>query len=203
MVVFFGDSITECSNSECSFTDYLDADQTIFNFGVSGTTMGEYSIYPVDGHSLISSYNVRAVNLSDKIFLEYGINDVSAMMCGFVKEQQVLISFVKALDGIKQLNSKAEIYFLTISDDYDIVKSYAQLQCIYLEDDYFKDFNFKFPYTMWADYYWNLMQDIKKRVPTIPMINNFEFLDKYLSDDKIHPNKYGHEIIAENIKKYL
>lgn len=200
--LFFGDSITAGSSSPISFTDCIK--EEVLNFGISGTTIGEYSIYPVDGYSLLSMYDkVSGIKTADKIFLEYGINDVSSIMCDFTELQKVIVSFVKALDGITQLNKTADIYFLSISDVDNIIQKYAKLQCDYLSDDYFKGFNFSFPVSKWAGLYISFISAVKTRLKVIPMIENVEFLYKYISSDNIHPNAAGHKLIAENIKKYI
>jgi lysophospholipase L1-like esterase len=199
--IFFGDSITEGRNCTVQFTDYFDS----YNKGVGGTTIGEYSIYPVDGYSLASLYikNKDYIRVCDNIYLEYGINDVSSIMCGFTDLGKVIVSFVKVLDGIKQINKHANIRFLTISNNPDIIDEYASYQCRYLSDDYFKGYDFNFPKLKWADLYIRMMLAVGKRVPLIPMIDDIDFFSKYLSEDKLHPNVAGHKVIAYNIKKYL
>ena len=50
--LFFGDSLTSGENNDGkSFVEYIPHSEKV---GVSGTTIGEYSIYPVDGYSLLS-----------------------------------------------------------------------------------------------------------------------------------------------------
>lgn len=202
-LIFFGDSLTEGSNSMYSFTDFLEPEYDVFNFGISGTTIGEYSIYPVDGHSLLNTYNTQNIKEADYIFLEYGINDVSSIMCDFTDMNKVLISFVKALDGIKQLNNHAKIYFLSISSNYGIIEQYAECQCKYLSCDYFQDYDFIFPASIWAGLYQELIDKIGKKLLIIDMIEDVDFLDKYLSVDHLHPNARGHKIIAKKIQWYL
>lgn len=205
-VVFFGDSLTE-SVASIAITDYLPPEWDVHNFGVSGTTIGEYSIYPVDGRSLLSLYSRNTWMLNaDVIVLEYGINDVSSIMCGFTTLDKVVISFVKALDGIKQkIKNDTKIKFLSISDDYDTIYKYAKKQCSYLEKEYFKDYNFHFPDYMWAANYKKLISEISKRVEVIPMIkkSDVDFMDLFLGPDDLHPNEVGNEIIAENIKDLI
>ena len=93
------------------------------------------------------------IELADLIFIEYGSNDVSAIMCGFTTFQTAIVSFVKALDGIRQLNPKVEIKFLTISLDHKIIYKHSKLQCDYLSNEYFKGFDFKFPVGKCCDLY--------------------------------------------------
>lgn len=206
--VFFGDSITEGSNCDISFADYFNPVSITENNGISGTTIGEYSIYPVDGNSLLSVYNKPGgrITAADRIFLEYGTNDVSAIMCGFTSLQTVIVSFIKALDGIKQINPRAKITFLAISLDHDIIYKHSELQCNYLKNDYFKGYDFNFPVNLCTSYYQQLIQAVSKRIQVIPMIDDITFFDENaecISNDNLHPNRKGHYIIAENIKKYI
>ena len=204
MILFFGDSITEGTNCTRSFVDFLDERLDIYNFGVSGTTIGEYSIYPVDGNSLTKLYpTAMYLPVADTLVFEYGINDVSSIMCGFTTLEVAIISFVRALDGIDQLNPLAKKIFLSISDDKEIIFEYAKRQCHYLSTDYFRGFDFIFPASKWADTYNELIKGIGKKIEVVPMINNVDFLKNKLTYDNIHPNEYGHKIIAENIQMYI
>ena len=208
-IVFFGDSITEGSNCDFSFAECIEDTrhyEDVVNLGVSGTTIGEYSIYPVDGDSLLRMARTPELGYATKVFIEYGINDVSSIMCGFVDEHQVIVNFVKALDGIQQRVNNAELYFLAISCDTDIIKQYAKLQCDYLSNEYFRGFNFTFPSLTWADQYERLIDNFSKRLKIIPMVEDDTFFDedsKYLSFDKLHPNDEGHHVIADTICKHI
>lgn len=199
--IFFGDSITagETLNlAEQNFTEYLGG--RVDNFAISGTTMGEYSIYPVDGNSLLSliAKYENEIAEANNIYLEYGCNDVSAIMCGFADETKVLISFVKAIDWIRQLNPRCEIYFLSLSNNTDIITMFAKGQCNYLTNDYFKDYDFRIPYVVWADKYNALIKGISNRVKVIPMFTEIEW-ENDISSDGMHPNVSGHRKIAETV----
>ena len=203
--VFLGDSITAGSSSPFSFTEYMDKDD-IYNFGISGTTVGEYSIYPVDGYSLLATYDkIPELRNADEIFLEYGCNDVSAIMCGFTTLQTVIVSFVKAVDGIRQLNPNAEINFLSIAKPYGIIiNEFAKYQVDYLSNDYFKGYDFNFPVNLWAQHYTDFVTGASKRCDkVIPMIEDVHFFDKYIAEDNLHPNGAGHKVIAQTIQKYI
>ena len=204
-IVCFGDSLLEGSNSKTRFMDYLIDDKTeIINHGISGTTIGEYSIYPVDGNSLLSIYNKDdKIKDADTIILEYGSNDISALMCDFITFDKIMISFVKALDGIRQLNPKANIKFLSVTDDPNVLLKYSELQCLYLEEEYFMNYNFKFPVSMYADRYRYFIDAVSKSVPVIPMIYTVDFMDKYIGSDNLHPNEDGHRLIAANIQHLI
>lgn len=203
-VTFFGDSFTSGEgNDNFSFVEQLPF--IVRNYGVSGTTIGEYSIYPVDGNSLLSVIPRHSdqIKNSDIICLEYGINDTTAIMCGFTTLQRVIISFVKALDCIRQINPRCKIVFLSLSNNDIIIKDYAELQCSYLECEYFKDYDFNMPETFWADTYISLIEAINKSCEVIPMITYENFFDEYLSDDKVHPNGKGYERIARVVEGNL
>ena len=202
--LFFGDSLTEGSNCECAYPDFILEPDKVVNLGYSGTTIGEYSIYPVDGHSLLSMIgaNKDRIRHADKIFIEYGSNDVSAVMCGFATVQTVIVSFVKAIDWIRQLNTYASIYFLEFGNA-DIISNRGKRMCDYLKHDYFKQFNFEFPETVYQRTYIEIVDNISKVCDIITMFDYdmLKDMDKYISDDNIHPNVEGHKRIAENILK--
>lgn len=207
-VIFFGDSLTAGSNSPGSYVDVLTRlGYDCKNRGISGTTVGEYSIYPVDGYSLSQLYpKDELLSSVDSIVLEYGINDVSSIMCGFTTFDVAIISFVKALDGINQINGHAKKIFLSISNDDEVIDEMARRQCDYLSNNYFDGYDFSFPFTRWADIYKRMIKEIGKRIKVVPMIDKVSFFDYNsgcVSDDNIHPNYKGHTEIAFNIIKYI
>ena len=202
-IVFFGDSLTAGSNSRRRFTHYLEdalVGNVIYNFAVSGTTIGEYSIYPVDGESLLSQIakHKESIISATDIFIEYGSNDVSAVMCGFATVQTVTVSLVKAIDWINQLNPNARIIFLVPGSDSVIYAKSVEM-CHYLEHDYFKQFDFSFPDTLYCETYKKIIQNVSIICDTMYMFDDGMLDSKYLSDDGIHPNDSGHYRIAQNI----
>lgn len=204
-IVFFGDSFTSGENNgNISFTDYISSEFDICNFGISGTTIGEYSIYPVDGNSLLGNIgkHKNIISTADVICLEYGINDTTSVLCGFATQQQVVISFVKAVDWIRQINPNAKIIFLSLSDDKQVIYEYAQLQVKYLTDDYFNGYDFYIPSNLWFTTYLEIIKEISKKCKIINMYINAYSLD-HLSSDNIHPDDYGYQIIAGNIEGQL
>jgi len=214
MWLFFGDSLLEGVNVEKTVVDYMnDLEKACHrkeNLAVSGTTIGEYSIYPVDGSSLLSMYELDNINRMNvrKIFLCYGSNDISAFMCGFITVKQIIVNFVKAVDGLRQYYPNAEIIFLSVSDYREVLNKYAVLQCNYLKTDYFKGYNFSFPASVYADNYAILHDQIvnsmkQTGVKVVSMINEPSFFDKYIGPDDLHPNDEGNKIIAENILRAL
>ena len=202
MNLFFGDSLTAGeNNNNTSFVDYVRCNS--INLGISGTTIGEYSIYPVDGNSLLGVINKyqNAIKTADKIFLEYGCNDVAAIMCGFATIQTVTVSFVKAIDWIKQLNPRCKIYFLALGYE-GAINTFAGNECYYLENDYFSKFDFKFPISVFSDIYNKILTNIDKICDIIYMFDS-EVSSDWLSDDGVHPSNAGHIEIASNIDKYM
>ena len=202
MNLFFGDSLTAGeNNNNTSFVDYVR--ENSFNLGISGTTIGEYSIYPVDGNSLLGviNRNQNAIKYADKIFLEYGCNDVASIMCGFATIQTVTVSLVKAIDWIKQLNPRCKIYFLALGDE-GAISTFAGNECYYLENNYFSKFDFKFPISVFSNTYNKILTNIDKICDIIYMFDG-EVSSDWLSDDGVHPSNAGHIEIASNIDKYM
>lgn len=201
--VFFGDSLTAGENNEdISFADYMPG--TTWNFGVSGTTIGEYSIYPVDGHSLLGMIPraIDRIKDADHIFIEYGCNDVAAIMCGFATVQTVTVSFVKAIDWIKQINPNAQLIFLSYAPDNSApILDLASSECTYLSRDYFKDFDFTFPIGTFQKYYSEIVQNISKICDIMYMFDSDTYSRDWISDDDVHPNNKGHLEIMHNLLK--
>lgn len=202
MNLFFGDSLTAGeNNNDTSFVNYVKCNS--LNLGISGTTIGEYSIYPVDGNSLLGviARNQNTIRYADKIFLEYGCNDVAAIMCDFATIQTVTVSFVKAIDWIKQLNPVCKIYFLALGDA-GAISNFARNECYYLENNYFSKFDFKFPISVFSAIYTKILTNIDKICDIIYMFDS-EVSSDWLSDDGVHPSNAGHIEIASNINKYM
>ena len=202
--LFFGDSMTSGENNgNVSYADYI---SNSIKIGVSGTTIGEYSIYPVDGNSLLSLIpkHIKEIKEAENIFIEYGINDTTSILVGNVKATQVLVAFVKALDYIKQINPEAKLYFL-VAENATI--SLALSQYKYLRNDYMKNYwsedagNAK----DWAQLYEEFISVVvsKSDVKIIEMFNNDKEYRDNLDTDGLHPTDKGYRMIAENIKTEL
>lgn len=200
-IIFFGDSLTAGENCKQRYTDFLN--YNVQNYAVSGTTIGEYSIYPVDGDSLLSQIakHTEEIRDADMIYIEYGANDVSAIMCGFATVKTVVVSLVKAIDWIKQLNPHVTLTFLILGSS-SVINVHSEKMCRYLENDYFSAFKFKFPETVYSNLYEEIIENVYKicnnvkRMYDDDMLKNF---NDYLSSDGIHPNIEGHKRIAKNI----
>ena len=204
--LFFGDSLTSGDNNGGkSYVDYISQSEKI---GVSGTTIGEYSVYPVDGYSLLSQIHryVKEIEEAENIFLEYGINDATAAMTAYTRGACMVIDFVKAVDAIKQINPKARLYLLTVTNAQEAV---GEAQARYLNEVYMKPYvahvNERYKGTEWTMMYSGFVRNVFE--PSgIKMFNMFESneeYDKYLDKDGLHPTDKGYQIIANNIKKEL
>lgn len=201
--LFFGDSLTSGENNGGkSYVDYISNSEKV---GVSGTTIGEYSIYPVDGNSLLSLIprNIEKIKKAENIFLEYGINDSSSIITKYIEGYKVTMSFIKAIDYIKQINPKANIYLLSA---HNAILGFAKTQTKYLNDVYMKGYmEHKFDAEEWAGAYAGLHHFVFElsKLKIIEMFNNEEEYLDTLDSDKLHPTDEGYQIIASNIKKEL
>lgn len=206
-VLFFGDSFTSGENN--NFTSYVEKLELsdYVNYGVSGTTFGNYSIYPVGENDFLSQIHKHEIEIesADIICFEYGINDATSYMLGYVNKNQVILDIIKSLDYIKQLNPKAKLIYLQVSDLDNCLDEIYKAQVEYLEEEYLKDV-----YEVLSN-----KNDWKELIKTqncilsgkvdkkIVLIDNKSFFDNYIDIDKIHPNDKGYEIISNKIRKEL
>ena len=198
-VAFFGDSLTVGEgNKNISFADLAFRDATKVKLCESGSTVGEYSIYPVDGNSLLSKLfqNVRDVKNSDLIVLEYGVNDASAVLAENATYRKVILSVVKALDFIKQ-NSNAKVMWLRPFLPFSF---YSNNQVSYVFNEYCKGI-FTSHREDWAYIFNNFYNDICKIVPVVAGIDSESVLQSVIIKDKIHINMNGHKILAKKLEK--
>lgn len=174
----------------------------------SGTTLGEYSLYPVDGLSLQSHIKQRQLFESqDIIILEYGVNDASSICANNVAYPVVLNTFRKCIDGIKQISPQAEIVFLKLCDD--AIKVEAEGQIRYLSSNYLKEVFQVYNYSVY-EYQWEY---VYKKIcelgsllcdKTIDIMRPLECklssaMTYPLDDDGMHPDDRGYRKIAEEI----
>ena len=205
-LLFVGDSFTAGENNNfISYVQYIDKSYDSTQIGVPGTTIGEYSLYLVDGFSLLSQIDKCKDDISkaDTIFLEYGINDISSMIGNKVSYQQILAALDKAISALNHINPNAKIKFLVLSLYNEVIISYANNHHEYLTKDFYPDQDINHIKQMWADNYFKLIKDISNRLETIPMILNLNQLKKYFAKNTMHPSKEGYKIIANNINSYL
>ena len=205
-LLFIGDSFTAGENNNfISYVQYLDKSYDSTQIGVPGTTIGEYSLYSVDGFSLLSQIQRYKDDISKAgtIFLEYGINDISSMLGNKASYQEILDTLDQAISALNHINPNAKINFLVLSLDNEVIISYANNQHEYLTKDFYPDQDINHIKQMWADNYFKLIKDISNRLETIPMILDLNQLKKYFVKNAMHPSKEGYKIIANNINSYL
>lgn len=203
MKLFFGDSLTSAENN--NFIGYVEKLKlTNFkNYGVSGTTLDSYSLYPVGSTDLLNMLiiNESEVKKADEIYLEYGTNDISSVITGYVNIERVLISLKKCIDYIRQVNPKALISFILISNKYKNIKLFAKNQINYLNNDYLKDTGIDMSVTDWIENYIRFANVVTKSVDKVLYLFNDILSKDFIDDDNIHPNDLGYQLIADNLRK--
>lgn len=205
MDLFFGDSITSAENN--NFNGYVEKLklQNFKNYGVSGTCIGDYSLYPVEDTNLIQLlYKKRdEIKNADRIFLEYGSNDISSIICEYTTLKVVMIEFVKCIDYIRQNNLNCEIYYISLGDNLSF---FARGQIEYLKNEYFNNisdllFTKDSLIDKWIETYNEFISYISKmnlKMIKLPILNDNEF-----DIDGIHPNDIGYNKISNKFKEIL
>lgn len=205
MVLFFGDSIISAENNNFNgIVEKLNNKECI-NLGVSGTCIGNYSLYPVGNNNFIDLLykEEKRIKDADTIFIEYGSNDISSVILNYTTINNVLIELNKILDFIKQVNPKVKIYFITLGKNK---YTFCSGQIDYLRNDYLKDINElvfsnlsnRDLYSKWLENY-DLFEEYVKRM--IKNVIELPFLDSFnLDKDNMHPNDLGYEKISKIIK---
>ncbi len=199
-IVFLGDSLTSGeNNNNKSFVEYLNIDA--INLGISGTCIGDYSLYPVGKSNLIDilQQNAESIQCTNYIFLEYGCNDVSSIVVKNTTLQKVKIELIKCLDYIHQINPTAEIYFITLGKCN--IKTFAQAQVNYLKNEYLH-----FPRISshtWILTYKKFNKFINQICSNVVCLTDTKLCEDELDTDKLHPNAVGYKRIACNIKLHI
>ena len=197
MNVFFGDSLTSGENNK--FTGYVEKlnIENCVNNGVSGTCIGDYSLYPVGETNLIQKIfkNKADIKKADKIFLEYGCNDISALCAGYTTFNHIQIDLIKSLDCLKQINEKADIYFILLGSN-DV--KFSEGQTAYLNSDYLKNADVKIEQQTWLNNYRKFVDFVVKTVPHTLCLAHL--LEEDIDVDGMHPNDKGYEKIAHELK---
>ena len=206
MILFFGDSFTSAENNNFnSFVEKLKL-KDYKNYGISGTCIGNYSLYPVENNNLIDLISIKKeeIKKADIIFLEYGCNDISSIVVGYTCLNIVLIDLIKCLDFIHQLNPLCKIYFLSMGDNLYIF-SYGQLN--YLKNDYLKSISnlliqdLDQSISKWISLYNEFITYVKKT--NINIIEFPRFNKDELDLDYVHPNDKGYNKITTTINNAL
>ena len=198
-LVVFGDSLGQgVNNDNYSFADILSesgAFERVTKCCVGSATIGPYQVdSAAAGYSLIEQIETYSsdVSAADIIMLEYGANDVFAVLegnvtmgtsddtsatttvCGYTK---------KALERIRALNADARIIWLT----------YAWNNFEYLRDN--RDTNFADVELIFEITAMRLARPYLASV--IPITEGLSASD--ITSDKMHPNTEGHKYIANKI----
>lgn len=205
-LLFIGDSFTAGENNNgISYVKYLDKKYDSIQLGVPGSTIGEYSLYLSKGYSLLSQIEKYKETIAkvDNIYLEYGINDISSLLANKISYQEILDTLDQAISALNHINPNANIKFLVLSLDNEVIISYVNNHHEYLTEDFYLDQDINNIKQIWADNYIKLIKDISNRLETIPMILNLNQLKKYFAKNTMHPSKEGYKQIANNINLYL
>lgn len=206
MILFFGDSFTSGENN--NFNGYVEKLKIndYKNYGISGTCIGDYSLYPVGNNNLIDILYTKKeeIEKADIIFLEYGANDISSIICGYTTLNIALIDLVKCLDYIHQTNPECKIYFLSLGNN---LKTFALGQINYLKDDYFKSISsllfssIEECISKWIYLYNEFLSYVRNT--NVEIIEFPTFNKNELDLDNLHPNDNGYNKIADTIKNIL
>lgn len=187
-MIVYGDSYTSGEdNNGVSFADYL----KVAKCGVSGSCLGEYSIYPVYNGSFVSLYQ----NCQKTVLLEYGVNDAASLVAKYVDMHKIKIAVAQAAD----LLQNNDVYFLALTRSQRDLKSFCDRYADYLNNEYLRDLCV----VQSEDYqnsYENFVAVMQKKFKTLYMLPD-GFQD--FSADGIHPTNKGHKTIATYLQKQL
>lgn len=207
-ILFFGDSLTSGENN--NFESYADKFNLKYswNFAISGTTIGNYSLYPVGETHLLKLLEVKdkSVRAADIIFLAYGANDITSAAIKYTSILNVLIDLNKSIDLIRQKNPDCKIYFILPSQNKKVVLSLAEANKNYLENYLYGvdiDKNFL---KRWVDGYKEFYKYIVRHQfidDVFYMIGDENFMVDRICSDRLHPDDKGYEIIKNNIEQQL
>lgn len=204
---FFGDSITSGENNNfISYVEYLKLNGNIVNNGVSGTTFGRYSLYPVNNFCLESLLEGITPQEADNyaIVISYGPNDCSSACLNYVNIKNVLIDFIRCVDMIRQTFKHCKLVFLGISSEYSILLQIALKQKEYLKELYFKHINSEFDFDNfiyeWVNNYYKVIKLASEICDETHMMmdSNFDIIND-MDEDGLHPNDVGYFKIANKI----
>ena len=135
-ILFLGDSLTSAENNNYKgFVEKLRL-QFFENKGVSGSTIGDYSLYPVGNTDLLSlTFKYKDfIAESDYLFIEYGINDIASATVGYTTNNHIYITLNKCIDNIYQINKDIKIVYLLPTLDLKVLSEIAKSQYDYLKE---------------------------------------------------------------------
>lgn len=173
--LFLGDSIT----------DYYDLDKyyeglPVVNSGISGNTTND----------ILNDMKARVYNYNpSKVFLLIGTND----LVHDISVDDIVSNIEKIISNIKDNRPQAEIYVESV---YPVNDNLDEEMVDVRNNNDIKDINKKIKkYCDDNDYiYINIYDKL--------LDEDGNFSEKY-TDDGLHPNENGYEIITKEIKKYL
>lgn len=207
-IVFYGDSLTSGENN--NFVSYVDKLKTkgydALKIGVSGTTLGEYSLYPVEGYSLALQLKGQEFKDAKYVFLEYGLNDAAAISADQVTIVQAILELRKRVDYIRQNSPDTKIVFLSVGSKKHMAQ-FAFTQEHYLLKDYLKEMREFFPNISTINLA-NVYEQICKYAKiycdyVCHMFREEQDFGPFIDSDYLHPNDKGYEMIAENISSFI
>ena len=209
-LVFYGDSITSGENNNyISYVNYIeqavlvdDSTTTVKNFGVSGSTFGDYSIYPVMHGSALDIIDATAehIKCADYVFLEYGVNDSASAMTNYADLAKIVMSIVKCQDFIHQLNPGCKIVFISFGGSLLNLIAYGQEE--YLKNYYLRSVEPFFKNLSYHDFIstYKIISEAASRVFDITLdIDVSGFSKELLDSDNMHPNDDGYQTLAKTI----
>lgn len=130
-MIIYRDSYTSGENNGfVSFANYLNQKKR----AISGSCIGDYSIYPVRCSSFLEKYK----KTQDTVLLEYGINDSASLVARYVSKDVVNVSLAKARDLLKY----NEVYFLALTRNENDLLSFCKRYTKYLNFEYLKGLYF-------------------------------------------------------------
>jgi len=208
-IVFIGDSLTSGENNNFrSYAHYYKenhVDDNVYVFGVSGSCMGDYSIYPVKDNMYDTVYILcnesYIIQDADIIFLEYSINDTTSVATGYTDYTNVCISVVKTVDLIRQLNEDVKIFFI-VPFTTDKIDDFARLHVEYLNKEYFNGYSFEVNYYDWIWSYVRIIKFLRSKFYMIYMSDYIDYFD-YIDTDNIHLNDNGYKRLAKYIDVFI
>lgn len=202
-ILFFGDSITSAENNGFNgFVEKLNLSD-YENYGVSGSTIGDYSIYPVFDSHLIKLLQIHKheIIIADMIFLEYGCNDISAVISGYTTMRRIILDLIKSKDYIMQLNPNIKIFFIGLGN---AAQTLAINQCNYLNSEYLRDLRICIDYNQWLGLYKEFERAVKAVIPNyLSLLSAQDLTNNLLDSDMIHPNDAGYQVISDDILQQL
>lgn len=173
--LFLGDSITDFYDLDKYYKDL-----PVVNSGISGNTTDD----------ILNNMKKRAYQYNpSKVFLLIGTNDLTRDK----SNEEIVEGVEKIIEGIKENRPKAEIYLESI---YPVNYSLSPKMVNVRKNDDIKEIN----------------KELKKycKKNKITYIDMYDLLkddddnfDSIYTNDGLHPNDEGYEVITKEIKKYL